>query len=170
MTEANNLGRTIDKIALVAAKDFKPHDATLAFEQGSTEITLHCNNLPDLVAAPKLKRHCELRKYSQKAKTWFGLLISPGSGTLRSGLMLDYPWVVDAQLDKAVENMPEASTSRKFQAFAQTWSEYRKRSSVEMSAAPVAAASNTECCLHKTERDLPHWTPRSSPRPRCPHS
>ena len=150
------MGRTIDKIALVAAKDFKPHDATLAFEQGSTGITLHCNNLPDLVAAPKLKRHCELRKYSQKAKTWFGLLISPGSGTLRSGLMLDYPWVVDAQLDKAVENMPKPLPPESFRRLLRPGANIERKVGRNERCPCGSGLKYKKCCLHKTERDLRH--------------
>jgi hypothetical protein len=103
---ANDLSQMIDKIANDAAKDGKPHDATVASSQAGSGITVHCNALPDELAGPRLERHCELRKYSVKATTWFGLTIRPGDGAIRLGLMLDHPWKQDATMDAAVAKMP----------------------------------------------------------------
>jgi hypothetical protein len=102
---ARRLSEVIDKIVSQAARDSKEHNATLGFSKAGSGITVHCNDLPDAVAAPKLKRHCELRKYNQKATRWFGLIVSPGSGALRLGLALDYPWVADQAMDEAVQKM-----------------------------------------------------------------
>lgn len=107
-TSAHNLSQLIDRIVSRAARDSKEHDATFGFSKAGSGITVHCNDLPDADAAPKLKRHCELRKYDQKATRWFGLIVSPGSGALRLGLVLDYPWVANAEMDKAVAKMPKA--------------------------------------------------------------
>ena len=70
---AGDLSLAIDKIA-ASAEDGKEHDVTVC-SKGASGITVHCNSLPDRVAAPKLECHCELRKYSEKAPTWFGLAI-----------------------------------------------------------------------------------------------
>lgn len=103
---ANDLSQVIDKIAADAAKDGKSHDFTVASSQANSGITVHCNTLPAEIAKSKLEHHCELRKYSVKANTWFGLAISPGDGAVRFGLMLDYPWKRDAAMDAAVASMP----------------------------------------------------------------
>jgi hypothetical protein len=102
------LSYVVDKIAAASAKDGKPHDATLSFSEGSSGITIHCNDLPERVAGPKLRQHCEIRKYSTKANTWFGLVIKPADGAVRFGLALDYPWKNDSDMDAIVARMPEA--------------------------------------------------------------
>jgi hypothetical protein len=105
---ANYLSPAIDKIAADAAKDGKSHDVTVASSQAGSGITVHCSSLPNDVAARQLERHCELRKYSVKATKWFGLVLQPGNGAIRLGLMLDYPWEQDAAMDAAVAKMPDA--------------------------------------------------------------
>ena len=100
---ANNLSLAIDKIA-ADAKDGKGRDITVA-SKGAGGITVHCNGLLDHIAASNLKRHCELRKYSQKASFWSGLAIQPRTADLRFGLFLDYRWVQDKAMDEAVAKM-----------------------------------------------------------------
>lgn len=101
-----DLSRGIDKIATQAAKDGRPHDVTIGVGSASNGITVHCNSLPDLIARPKLQKHCELRKYSQKAVTWFGIGVAPGNAKLRFAVALDNPWTPDAETDKLVAAMP----------------------------------------------------------------
>lgn len=103
---ANDLSRMIDKIAADSVKDSKSHDATVASSQAGSGITVHSNALPDELAATKLSRHCELRKYSVKANSWYGLVIRPSDGAVRFGVALEYPWKQDAALDAAVAEMP----------------------------------------------------------------
>jgi hypothetical protein len=105
---ARDLSWVIDKIAAGAARDSKEHDATVALGESRGGITIHCNDLPDVIAASKLRRHCELRKHSQRAATWFGIAITPGNATLRFGVMLDYAWRADRDLDNIVAKMPKA--------------------------------------------------------------
>jgi hypothetical protein len=115
---AKDIGRAVDKIAVAAARDGKQHDATIAIGAASTGFTIHCNDFPALVAAPKLKRHCEIRKYSQKAATWFGVAIRPNNAALRFGLMLDYPWESDEGMEKIVAAMPKGISPADFKKFA----------------------------------------------------
>jgi hypothetical protein len=103
---AHKLSSIIDRAVSLAAKDGTAHDATIGLSEAKSGITVHCNKRPDSEAAPNLKRHCEIRKYSQKATTWFGLVVRP-DGALRLGLMLNYPWEANEQLDKIVETMPK---------------------------------------------------------------
>lgn len=103
---AKQLSGLIDKITSEAAADGKSHDATMASSQAGSGFTIHCNALPNGIARQKLERHCELRKYSVKANTWFGVVIHPGDGAIRFGIVLDYPWKQDTAMDAVVAKMP----------------------------------------------------------------
>jgi hypothetical protein len=102
---AINLSRAIDHISALAAKDGQPHDITFASNEGSSGFTIHCNNLPEAEAGPRLKHHCELRKYSVKAARWVGLAIAPGTGRVCFGGMTEYPWEQDPAMDAATAEM-----------------------------------------------------------------
>lgn len=104
----NVLNQMVERIVVRAAKDGKQHDATMAFGNSESGITLHCSGASDEIAADKLLRHSELRKYSSKANIWCGLLLQPGDGAVRFGVTLDYPWTQDTELDSAVTKMPAA--------------------------------------------------------------
>ena len=101
------ISEAIDKIASVSAKDGREHDISVGFKKTESGITVHCNSQANNFAVPKLERHCELRKYSEKAALWHGIAIRPGDAALRFGVMLDYPWKEDASLDKVVQGMPK---------------------------------------------------------------
>ncbi len=100
------LSSGIDTIVAAAAKDRKHHDITIASSEAASGITVHSSNLPNGIADERLRRHCELRKYSVKARTWAGLLLEPGSGTLRFAGFSEFPWKQDAAMDAATAKMP----------------------------------------------------------------
>jgi hypothetical protein len=102
---ANNLSRGIDAIVGAAAKDGGHHDITVASTEAATGITIHCNNLPEAVAGPKFRHHCELRKYREKAGTWAGLVLEPGTGSVRFGGLIQFPWKQDTAMDAATADM-----------------------------------------------------------------
>lgn len=108
----DDINRAID-VTKANGLDGQLHDFTLAFSQGGG-ITVHCNDRPDDEAAELLYRHCALRKYSQKEKSWFGLVIRPGTGDMRMGLKLEGDWVFDSQLEQAVSTMPSGISHRQF--------------------------------------------------------
>lgn len=141
------LSQGIDKI-VAQAKDGKEHDLTVATKIPSG-ITIHCNSLSDELAAPKLKQHCEIRKYSQKAQTWFGLTLTPDDAEPRFGLMLDYSWKQDDEMDKLVEALPKAiSIADMASKFQQVRSEKVGRN------APCPCGSGLKykkCCLRSQE-------------------
>lgn len=97
----------IDRIAAEAATDGMPHDITISLGTMGSGITVHCTSADTLSAASKLKRHCEVRKYSVNASKWYGIALSPGSATLRFTVVLDHPWQLDEALDAAVRAMPK---------------------------------------------------------------
>ncbi len=102
---ANTLSRGIDAIVATAAKDGKQHDITVASSEAASGITVHCNDLPEAVAGPKLRHHCELRKYSVKAGKWAGLVVEPGTCNVRFGGMIEFPWEQNAEMDAKTAGM-----------------------------------------------------------------
>lgn len=117
---AINLSRLIDQITKDTLKDGKPHDATLFFDDAGSGITVHCNDLPVMLASPKLERHCELRKYDTKADTWFGLAIRPEDGGIRFGLLLDTPWKQDVTMDNTTAQLPNLQPARRIKQIIKT--------------------------------------------------
>ncbi len=111
---AGDLCTVIDRLADQATRG-KEGSSTFAFGKESTGLTIQCSHRPTLEAVFALKRHCEKRKYSQKAASWIGLLIQPGSGALRHCLVLEAPWKEDAELAKAAAQLtaPEPMQSVK---------------------------------------------------------
>jgi hypothetical protein len=98
------LSRMIDGIVA----DVKTHrDITFAMDNKKTGITVHSNYEPDWVAAHKLRRHCEDRKYSTKAPKWFGISVSPKSGEFRFGLALNFEWKRDFLMDARLVGVPD---------------------------------------------------------------
>jgi hypothetical protein len=100
----HDLNRMIDRQALRAARDGLPHDITMAFPDGSG-LTVVCTGETDAVATANLASYCLLRKYAQKAATWFGLCLTPGQAQLRFGLRLAAPWEQDDAMDAATATM-----------------------------------------------------------------
>jgi hypothetical protein len=109
-----DLSLAIDNIVADANRDFGEHNLTIAFDEGRSGLTVHCSERPDLDAALALRKHCEVRKYGQRATTWFGMLIRPSDGTLRLGQFLDYPWIPDRQMERAIAKIPKAMTGEAF--------------------------------------------------------
>lgn len=103
----NQLNTGIDHIAKLALNDHECHDLTIAIGAGSTGLIVHCNSDPLEVAGPKLERHAERRKYSQKAKEWFGICIDPETKKLKFGLKLLYEWEQSDELDRILADAPK---------------------------------------------------------------
>jgi len=97
--------RCIDKIAALSRKDGLHHDFAGAFSIASSGITVHANYDPDPVAAARLQSLCEMRKYAEKASSWFGLVIDPATQKLRFSLSLAYPWKHDPWMEEATRQL-----------------------------------------------------------------
>lgn len=97
----------VSQLAALCLKDGKHHDLTLGFGESESGITIHCNNDPFNIAGPRLEHHCERRKYSFKAKTWFGICLGVENDDLKFGITLDYNWVQSDELDKVVLELPK---------------------------------------------------------------
>lgn len=100
----------IDALAKQAAIDGNVHDITVAV--GNTGLTVHVHDRPSNEARERLRGHCNLRKYSQKAPTWFGVCLG-SDHSVRFGLKLEQEWQQDDEMDKLVGTMP---APKKFRA------------------------------------------------------
>jgi hypothetical protein len=98
--------KCIEYILAQSARDRKNHNFTTAFGESSSGLTVHCNCRSKREATDSLLRHCTLRKYSQKALSWFGLVLSPTDGSVRFGIKLEGDWKQDPLMEKAVQRMP----------------------------------------------------------------
>ena len=76
----------INEITKRTLQDGKIHDFSISMNDGDTGLTIHSNFSEIDTAAPNLKRHIERRKYSEKAKEWFGICIDPNTRKMKFGI------------------------------------------------------------------------------------
>ncbi|MNZ99576.1 hypothetical protein D3C78_1189080 [compost metagenome] len=103
------ISKAIEQIARLGVADGKSHDFTAGFGEGDTGLTIHCNNDPIEVAGPSLQRHCHARKYTERARTWFGVCLRPNDQTLRFGINLDFSWQQSDEMDAVTKDMGKAT-------------------------------------------------------------
>lgn len=104
-----DVSRGIDELSRLAVLDGRGHDLTVAFGKSQVGFTIHCNDKPVEISGPALQRHCHARKYTQRAKEWFGICVSPGDKALRFGIHLNYEWEQSDEADVHTKNMTSAS-------------------------------------------------------------
>lgn len=98
-----DLDKGLAQLAARTRSDGLQHDFTLLFDGTSAGLTVHCNPAPTPEALATLRRHCERRKYMQRAEQWHGLLIRQDDGMPKAGIRLQGKWVFDATLDADAE-------------------------------------------------------------------
>ncbi|WP_140637117.1 SEC-C metal-binding domain-containing protein [Methylibium rhizosphaerae] len=103
------VSKAIDQIAQQALADGKSHDFTAGLGRGDTGLTIHCNNNPLEAAGPSLQKHCHARKYTERAKTWFGVCLNPIDQALRFGINLGFPWHQSDEMDTLTKGMGKAA-------------------------------------------------------------
>ncbi|ROL66729.1 prepilin peptidase [Pseudomonas protegens] len=86
-------------------EDGKPHNLTLGIKDSSTGLTIHCNDYDIYEAGTSLQRYCTLRKYEQKAQSWFGICVSPKNQRIKLGLSLSYNWERSDEMDQATKTL-----------------------------------------------------------------
>lgn len=114
-----DISKGIDKICSAARQDKRAHDITVGIGRGDTGLTIHCNDDPPSISGPRLQNHCELRKYSFRANSWFGLCIHPRDASVRFGVNLNYIWKSDAAMDEATRNLPKSKSTSVLAAMSQ---------------------------------------------------
>lgn len=102
-----NANHAIDQAVAKTRRDGQTHDVTIGL--GDSGFTVHCNDKSIGTAMPPLRRHCENRKYTEHAGSWFGVCLDPGDGRMRFGVSLDYPWTRDVAMDEATKHLPKAA-------------------------------------------------------------
>lgn len=108
----DELNKAMELLTSQTRSDGNSHDLTLAFDDNSSGLTIHCGPLPNAVAAEKLLEHCRRRKYVHRAETWFGLAIRADDGLPKFGIQVRSPWKHDSALETATVGMTRASGSR----------------------------------------------------------
>jgi hypothetical protein len=103
----DNFNDAVNKITQLSKADGKHHDIVFALPKNSTGLTIHCNEDSLEVAGNRLQKLCTLRKYEQKANTWFGICISPQNSKLKFGINLNEPWKRSSEMDEATKRMPK---------------------------------------------------------------
>lgn len=100
-----DLSKMIDEIVRRSKADRRNHDVTAPLRDGSVGFTVHSNYDPILVATGNLERHCQRRKYTSKANSWFGVCLNPDDMSLRFGLSLNFEWKFDAAMEQLTKDM-----------------------------------------------------------------
>jgi Nuclease-related domain len=101
----DGLDAQLKDIARRTREDRQDHDFTLIFGKGEAGLTVHCGTRPNAVAVENLEAHCQLRKYAQHAKSWFGLVVRADDGLPKFGISLSFPWAQDDSLDLATQGI-----------------------------------------------------------------
>ena len=97
----------ISQIMARTMQDGNLHDFTIGISSISTGLTIHCSWLGDRAAELRLRRHCEVRKYSQKASTWFGLAMRP-DGLIQFAIKLIGAWRFQREMEDKLRDVPSA--------------------------------------------------------------
>jgi len=119
---ARDLSGVITRLANKSASDGMRHDATIGIDKASTGLTIHCTGEDHISAALALKNHCELRKYKQRAQTWCGMAVEPGTGQFRFGFVLNYPWKLDTKLEQRTAHISPGRPASALKPFIRTGS------------------------------------------------
>jgi hypothetical protein len=131
------------------AQDGKQHDVTMSLGEASSGITIHCNHLGLDAAEQKLGTHCQLRKYSVQANKWIGVSVWPQTAAFRFGLVLDFPWKRDAELDEAVAHLPQPLSAGSFRRAIKAGSGFKKKIGRNAPCPCQSGLKYKRCCLNK---------------------
>ena len=101
------LSTALDQIRSVSARTGQTKDITIPIEASSDGLTIHYSVLPSDVANAKLSQHCELKKYDLKANSWFGLLLHPADGHIRSAVSIKRKWEHKSEMSDILAKMPK---------------------------------------------------------------
>lgn len=104
------LSNRIDSMADLLRRDGRNHDATIFFGSRDTGLTIHCNRDPVVVASRRLFEHSKAKRYSQKAKTWFGICMGDDL-SLRIAERFVGEWKFDANMEGAVRSLDRRTIS-----------------------------------------------------------
>jgi len=90
--------QTIEKI-LQKVKQQDANDLSISIREKETGITIHFNKRSHYEAMGDLRQHCELRKYIEKANSWYGLCVNLDNGILKFVIKCNSPWVYSSDME-----------------------------------------------------------------------
>ena len=99
------INESVERLTYLTLTDGGLHNVSLGFDASSTGLTIHCSRL--LLghhADRRLRHHCRLRKYAQKASTWFGIALRP-DGSVQLAAKLSGPWKFDEVMERLQETL-----------------------------------------------------------------
>lgn len=88
------------------SKGKKHSDLTIGIDGSSSGLTIHFNDESLFESINTLIDHCKRRKYSMKADSWIGLLISPSDTTIRFIYSSNEVWEKSDDLEKLSDALP----------------------------------------------------------------
>ena len=88
----------ISKIVRRTKGDGDLHNMVIGISDASTGLTVHCSRVFGQEELATLHQHCLKRKYSEKAKSWFGIALSP-DGVIRIVVELVGEWKFDPSME-----------------------------------------------------------------------
>lgn len=106
-----HIDKGIHEITRRTKVDGAIHDFTVGIGEAEEGICLHCNPASQENAAESLRAHCSKRKYTQKARKWFGLCLNTDQ-SIRMGVVLDFPWQQSDEMDRQTSKMQRNSGAR----------------------------------------------------------
>ena len=98
----------ISHLVALGDKDGKNHDLTLGISEDGAGLTIHSNDDQENISRPRLERHCERRKYAQKANSWYGICLGTATSRVRFGVNKEYEWGQSDEMDDIVKDLPKA--------------------------------------------------------------
>jgi SEC-C motif len=104
---AKHINTGIDRLIRSAVTDGKQHDMSIPSDAEKSGFTIHVSALPEKVARERLTVHCKIKKYQTKSDIWYGLLLSPGAGSIRGALVIKQKWKPDCDMEKVIESWPK---------------------------------------------------------------
>jgi SEC-C motif/Nuclease-related domain len=99
----NDITKAVKQLTARWRTDHKPHDLTLGFTEANAGLTIHISDMSETKAMDSLASHCKKRKYTEKAKEWFGMCLDPKTMELRFALSMNFEWKFDGDLNALMQ-------------------------------------------------------------------
>ena len=92
----------IEEVLKRTNADGAPHNMVVGVSGASTGLTVYCSRSFDRRIVSVLCGHSEIRKYAERANSWFGLALAP-DGTIRLVVEIVGDWKRDPVMERTVE-------------------------------------------------------------------
>lgn len=101
---ARRISKILDRFIADLGRDGKPRDLTILLSHRDAGLTFHINSHDDEYAIEKLRAHMAYRKYIQRTRKWYGIVLDPLTGCPRLAAKLHFPHVFDYRLEELRAN------------------------------------------------------------------